>query len=301
MTSVLRAPPTWQFRAVAPHIGEEVSLPMLLARARSADIIVFGEQHDDPETHRAELALLDAVGHLGRPVILSLEMFERDVQPVLDDWLAERIDDGTFLERSRPWPRYAGDYQPMVELAKARGWPVIAANAPRAIASAVGRKGLAALDSVAANQRANAAREIECPDDDYRARFMEQMRSHAPGSGSTQPGDSLPTAIAERFYLAQCVKDETMAESIVRAMHTGSRDAIVVHYTGAFHSDFGQGTVARVKRRAPDAEVIVITAIPVRDPASAPIAGQFGRADFVIFTRRSPRAPGSRPDARSLP
>lgn len=304
--------PSWSFRVVAPAEREDVGLSGLMARVAAADVVLFGEQHDDPETHRAELELLDAIGRTGRPVILSLEMFERDVQPVLDAYLAGRIDEAGLLDGSRPWPRYASDYRPLVELAKARGWPVVAANVPRPLASAIGRRGLAALDTLTAAERANAAGAIECPDDDYRARFMEQMRSHTPGSGTApQPGDTLPTAIAQRFYLAQCVKDETMAESIVRAMRAAPRDAIVVHYTGAFHSDFAQGTAARVSRRARGADVVIITAVPVADPASAPIAPQSGRADFVIFTRRPPRPPrppGSpgprsrgRPDARSLP
>ncbi|MFO1029455.1 MAG: ChaN family lipoprotein [Planctomycetota bacterium] len=33
-------------------------------------------------------------------VVLSMEMFERDVQPVLDDYLAGRIDEGEFLHKA---------------------------------------------------------------------------------------------------------------------------------------------------------------------------------------------------------
>lgn len=281
--------PTWDFRVVEPDVRTDVALGELMRRLARADVVFFGEQHDDPETHRAELELLEAIGRTGRPVVLSLEMFERDVQPVLDAYLAGGTSEADFLARSRPWPRYASDYRPLVELAKSRGWPVIAANVPRPLASAIGRRGLAALDTMSTAERRHAAREIVCPDDDYRARFMEQMRSHSPGSGTApQASDSLPTAIAERFYLSQCVKDETMAESIVGARRAAPGDAIVVHYDGAFHSDFAQGTVDRVQRRAPDADLVVLTAVPVRDPASAPIAPQSGRADFVIFTRRAP-------------
>ena len=159
---------------------------------------------------------------------------------------------------------------------------------PRALASAVGRKGLSALDTLTARDRKYAARENVCPRDDYHARFMESMQSHSPGSGpAPAAGDSLPTAMAERFYLAQCVKDETMAESIVDARREASRDAIVVHFDGAFHSDYFQGTVARVKRREPGWVLAVVSAVPVSDPAIAPIVTQSGKADFVIFGHRS--------------
>ncbi len=288
--------PVSDFRVVEVATRETTTLELMAARLARARVIFFGEQHDDPETHRAELALLEEIGRSGRRVVLSLEMFERDVQPVVDDYVAGRITEAEFLARSRPWPRYATDYRALIELAKSRGWRVVAANVPRPLASAVGRTGLGVLDTMTAAGRTLAARELSCPDDDYRARFLEQMRSHSPGSGAVpQPGDTLPTAVAERFYLAQCVKDETMAESIVEALRSAPRNAIAVHFNGAFHSDYGQGVVDRVRRREPRWELAVVTAVPVQDPAAAPAAPQGSRADFVIFTRRSGAARAVQP------
>ena len=273
------------FRIVAPDSREDVSVADMVRRLSRADVVFFGEQHDDPETHRAEAAVLAALGTTGRPVVLSLEMFERDVQSLLDDYLAGRLSEADFVAGSRPWPNYATDYRPLVEMAKARGWTVVAANVPRPLASAVGRKGLAALDTLTPAERLRAARDNTCPGDDYRARFMEQMQGHGSGGSGGAAGDTLPTAAAERFYLAQCVKDEAMAESIVEARHRAPRNAIVLHVNGAFHSDFAQGTVQRVRRREPGWTLAVVTAVPVRDPATAPVAPQGGRADIVIFTR----------------
>ena len=272
------------FRIVAPDSRADMSFARMVERLGRADIVFFGEQHDDPETHRTEAAVLAALGTTGRPVVLSLEMFERDVQSLLDDYLAGRMSETDFLARSRPWPNYATDYRPLVEMAKARGWPVVAANVPRPLASAVGRKGLAALDTLTPAERLRAARDNTCPSDDYHARFMEQMLGHGGGAPSAA-ADTLPTAAAERFYLAQCVKDEAMAESIVEARRRAQRNAIVLHVNGAFHSDFAQGTVQRVRRREPEWKLLVVTAVPVGDPATAPVARQGGRADIVIFTR----------------
>ena len=262
-------------------------MSQMLEGVSRADVVFFGEQHDDLETHRAEFETLDAIGRLGRPVVLSLEMFERDVQPVLDDYLAGRITETEFLSHARPWPNYATGYRRLVELARARHWSVVAANVPRPLASAVGRKGIVALDTLTPRERLTAAHENVCPMDDYHARFMDEMHAHSTGSGgAAEPGDSLPTAMAERFYVAQCVKDETMAESIVKARRGAPRDAIVVHFDGAFHSDYAQGTVERVKRREPSWNLVVISAVPVADPLVAPIAPESGVADFVIFTKR---------------
>ncbi len=281
------SPATSGYRIVSPATRSDVTMSQMLGRLSRADVVFFGEQHDDPETHRAEAETLDAIGRLGRPVVLSLEMFERDVQPVLDDYLAGRIGESEFLAHTRPWANYSTGYRRLVELARARHWPVVAANVPRPLASAVGRKGIVALDTLTPVEHLTAAREIVCPMDDYYARFMDEMHVHSTGAGgATEPGDSLPTAMAERFYVAQCVKDETMAESIVMAKRAAPRDVIVVHFDGAFHSDYAQGTVARVKRREPSWDVVVISAVPVADPFVAPIAPESGVADFVVFTKR---------------
>jgi uncharacterized iron-regulated protein len=278
-------------RAVDISSGRDVDFAELVRRLNDADVVFFGENHDDPETHRVEAALLEAVSRDGRSVILSLEMFERDAQPLLNEYLAGRISESDFLARSRPWDRYITDYRPMVELAKAHGWRVIASNIPRPMASAVGRKALAALDTLTPAERAWAARDIKCPDDAYRARFMETMRGHGSGSAAPAAGDTLPTAAASRFYLAQCIKDETMAESIVESRNGAPPDVLVMHYDGAFHSDYRQGTVDRVKRRAPHLRLVVITAVPVLDPSTATLADHKGRSDFIIFTKRIPPKP----------
>jgi uncharacterized iron-regulated protein len=284
-------PPAVGYRIVAPATVTDVTRAQMVERLARADVVFFGEQHDDPETHRAEAELLEAIGRAGRPVVLSLEMFERDVQRVIDDYLAGRLSEADFLARSRPWDRYATDYRRLVELAKERRWPVVAANVPRPLASAIGRKGLAALDTLTPSERTVAARENVCPRDDYHARFLESMQSHSTGAPAAGASMALPPAMAERFYLAQCVKDETMAESIVNARLAAPRGAIVLHYDGAFHSDYAQGTVARVKRRQPGWVLAVVTALPVADPAAMPIAPQSGKADLVIFTRRPARRP----------
>jgi uncharacterized iron-regulated protein len=265
-----------------------ISLDDLAEAASQADVVFFGEEHTDPATHRAEFALLQAIGERRGNVVLSLEMFERDVQATLDAYLAGRLPEAEFLSKSRPWPRYATDYREMVELAKAKGWPVIASNVPRQIASAVGRTGLGAVDSLPAAERSFAARDILCPDDDYRRRFFNEMKGHSSGNAAPSPTDTLPTVVAQRFYLAQCVKDETMAESIADGRQRVGRGAVVVHYDGSFHSDFGAGTAERLRRRAPSARTLVITAVPVADPGAGVIK-EAARADYIVFTRAAPK------------
>ena len=84
-----------------------------------------------------------------------------------------------------------------------------------------------------------------------------------------------------------------MAESIVESRNGRPPDAIVVHYDGAFHSDYRQGTVDRVKRRAPNLRLMVLTAVPVVDQVAATLTDHAGRADYIIFTKRIPPKPAA--------
>lgn len=250
-----------------------------------ADIVFFGEQHDDPVTHSVELAVLAALGERRGRVMLSLEMFERDVQPVLDRYLSGALSERDFLAGARPWDRYVTDYRPLVELARVRGWPVVAANVPRRVASAVSRRGLALLDTLNAAERAFAAREHSCPHDRYYEKFVGTMGTHNAGSGPPTAADAASAlVITERFYEAQCVKDEAMGEAVAAAFMRGGRRTPVLHVDGAFHSDYKLGTAERVRRRVPSAKIVVLSAVPVASLAAANAPASRDRGDYIVFT-----------------
>jgi len=251
-----------------------------------ADIVFFGEQHDDPDTHAAELAVLSALAERRSSTVLSLEMFERDVQPLLDRYLAGMVTESLFVAGSRPWDRYTTDYRALVELARVRGWPVVASNIPRRMASAIGRHGLAVLDTVSAAERAFGAREHRCGRDAYYTRFAQTMQGHGAGGGPASAADSAAMrAMTDRFYEAQCAKDEAMAEAIVRAYGAAPRGTVLLHVNGAFHSNHGLGTADRVRRRLPDARTAIITAIPSREMRGQPTREEIASADWLLFTR----------------
>jgi uncharacterized iron-regulated protein len=260
--------------------GAFIDLGAMVAAAANVDVVYFGEQHGHAPGHRLQHALLEAMGRRGAAV-LSLEMFERDVADVLDAYLRGDVDEAAFLEASRPWPRYATDYRPLVEHAREQGWPVIAANVPRALAGAVSRDGLAALEVLSMTERDHVAWQVVCPDDAYRRRFIAEMQRHPMGPPAEPAEEALRL---QRYYLSQCVKDETMAQSIVEALEMEAGP--VIHVTGAFHSDHGDGIPVRVARRNPTVRQLVITSVVVADLDSADPAPHRQRADYLLFTLR---------------
>jgi uncharacterized iron-regulated protein len=257
---------------------------VMLADLARADVVLVGEQHDDPNTHRIETAILQGLTRRRVPVTLSLEMFERDVQASVDAYLAGTISEEDFLKTARPWPRYATDYRALVEMAKDLQWPVIAANVPRKYAADIAKSGIATLDKLGSDDRAMIARDLQCPLDAYFERFVRAMRDHP--ASSANPSSMDQRAISERYYQSQCVKDETMAESISAAFERhGGRPGAIVHFTGAFHTDFGAGTAERVRRRLADRRVIVVSILPVPDlDALSPGGDDLKRAEYLIYT-----------------
>ena len=277
-------PPAQQYvpqRVYDTRLRSFTDFETMLADLGRADVVLVGEKHDDPNTHRIEGAVLAGLLRRRVPVTLSLEMFERDVQPMLDGYLAGSMTEEAFLGASRPWPRYGTDYRPLVELAKAHRWPVVASNVPRRLASEIAKSGKGALDLLAPADRAHAARDLQCPRDAYYDRFATQMASH-PNPGADPKAAAETT---ERAYWSQCVKDETMAESIATSFERATAPRTIVHYSGAFHSDFGAGTAERVRRRLPGRRVAILAVLPVDNlDTLAPGDEDRKRADYLIYT-----------------
>ena len=255
----------------------------MVADLERADVVFVGEQHDDPDTHRMELAIIEGLTRRHRPVVIAMEMFERDVQPVVDEYVSGMSPESQFLAGTRPWPRYESDYRPIIEFARAHHLPVIASDVPRHIASDVARTGSSVIDALG-RDRGLAARNLQCPPSgDYYDRFMEIMGSGHPPSGDPSGPDAAATN--NRFFLAQCLKDETMGESIANAFDKGAGRATIVHINGAFHSDYGEGTAESARRRLPNRRIAIVSVVPVTDLDTVkPDDDDVKLGDYLLFT-----------------
>ncbi|MEX1364005.1 MAG: ChaN family lipoprotein, partial [Nannocystaceae bacterium] len=166
-----------------------------------------------------------------------------------------------------PWGNYRTDYRPLVETAKSRGMPVVAANTPRSALrkAARGPSGYAEVRQAHPQwlpERLYPAR------DSYWARVDRTIRGHGP------PPDG------DRTYSVQNLWDNTMADSVVRATEEHP-DRAVLHVVGAFHIEQHDGTTAQIRRRAPTLDVVTVTVVPTHDLARA--APDPERADFVVY------------------
>ncbi len=231
--------------------GQETALRAgdLAKQLSDFDVVIVGELHGNPGAHRVQLEMLRHYAGDGRTLALATEQFERDVQHHLDGYLSAMIDEQDFLAEARPWPNYA-DYRPLVELCRTQGVPVLAANIPRRLASRVFKETPAVIDSFSKDEKAWSARELKAYRGAYRDKFMRAM-------GATDGHN----ANLENMYAAQCIKDDTMAESIHDWLQANP-GARVLHINGNFHSAGGLGVPEKLKALNPELKIALVTCIP---------------------------------------
>jgi uncharacterized iron-regulated protein len=222
------------------------------------DVIFFGELHNHPGIHLAQMELLAQLYGHNRPISLSLEQFERDTQPLLDQYLAREIGEEYLIQEARAWDHYRSSYRPLVEFARDHQLLVIAANAPNQMVICVGRFGLEVLDKYPVEQRRHVAQRIDVEDGAYRQKFLDFMHKD---SAHTLPADSnsqkTMQTMMQRSFAAQAVRDDTMAESIARHLRQNPGRQ-VLHLNGNFHSSDFLGTVERLQQRIPELNIAVI-------------------------------------------
>lgn len=261
-----------EYQLIESKSGKSLSLAKMASQLKKADVVFFGEYHDNTIIHELQAQLLPLIYKSKKKLIVSFEMFERDVQADVDAYLAGRISEEEFLEHSRPWPNYFTDYRPLLEFAKAKKLRVIAANIPRWIAGKVARGSLAALDDLDFSDRMNVAIHIDISEGEYKDIFLATMQANGMHNGF---GDE---QLYERMYQAQCVKDDTMAESIAQYIERHPKHSII-HFNGDFHSARGLGTVERLKKRMPKLKIMVISPMYSHLENQEPLIKQ---ADFII-------------------
>ncbi|WP_163378760.1 ChaN family lipoprotein [Cyclobacterium sp. SYSU L10401] len=259
------------WKIVAAETGETVELPAIIAAMDKAQILVFGEEHDDSITHVLQKKLYQGLIAKHKKVTLSLEMFERDVQLVMDEYLSGLITEAKLVEEGRAWSNYR-DYAPLVNLAQEKDQLVSAANVPGRYANMVSRKGLGALALL--DRKAKSYFALFQPpgkEDAYFIKFHEAMGEHAQHMGP-------------RYFNAQLLRDATMAESILQSWRK-NRKTKILHVTGRFHSDEGLGTVNELKQRKKNLRIITISSFPSPDFQNPDFKAIQSLADYIILTK----------------
>ncbi len=284
--------------------GAVSSLQQVADELAGYDVVFFGEMHGHPGNHLAQMRLFRALQERNADMTLSLEQFERDTQPLVDQYLAGEIGEKVLEKDARAWPNYKSSYRPLVEYAVDQRLPVIAANAPKSIVICVSKEGTEILDQLPDPDRGWAAETLHVDEGAYLnkyMRFMAASSSHGGGDESEESdeGDEseevsmeelspMMRAMVMKSFSAQVTRDDTMAESI--AKHLGENPGRkVLHLNGHFHSASHLGTVERLKMHMPELKIAVIQPIAVEDnDVPAWTAKDITTGDFLLLVRDLP-------------
>ncbi|HRK28275.1 MAG TPA: ChaN family lipoprotein [Chitinophagales bacterium] len=249
--------------------GKTTTYEQLLKQAADADIVLFGELHNNPICHWLQLELTSELFEkVGKNLTLGAEMFETDNQLLLNEYLNGLISRKSFEEEARLWKNYTTDYKPLVEFAKTNQLPFIATNIPRRYASAVFNNGIEHLQQLSPQAQqfiAPVPFEIDITLPGYQA--MLQMGGHG-------------TANSQNMPKAQAAKDATMAHFILQNWKKGK---LFVHFNGAYHSNHYEGIVWYLKKQNPNLRIITISSVEQSDINSL-LPDNLQLADFIICT-----------------
>lgn len=249
--------------------GKKVKFKELVSKSLGADVVFFGELHNNPIAHWLQYELSNQLFmQNGGKLILGAEMFETDNQIAVNQYLANEIDADSLKKVARLWPNFKTDIAPLLDFARENKLPFVATNIPRRYASMVFKKGFDALDTLPDNEKAFIA-PMPIAYDASLPGYVEMVK---------MMGDMGHGRSTENFPKAQAVKDATMASFISRSLEKGK---IFIHFNGSFHSDNYEGIIWYLKRLNPDIKILTISSIETEQPIKLPEEKK-NVADFII-------------------
>lgn len=220
--------------------GKKVSYQKMLKEMSKADIVLFGELHNNPIVHWLQYTTLEDL-YLKRNLTLGAEMFEADNQNCVSEYIAGHITAKDLSAMARLWNNFSTDYKPLLDFAKKNQLKFVATNIPRTYANMVYKNGFQVLDTFPmVYKKWIAPLPIEY---DPSLPSYQKMLKMAAGHG----GDNLPKA--------QAIKDATMAYFILQNLE---KDKLFIHYNGTFHSDYHEGIGWYLKRKNSQLKILTI-------------------------------------------
>lgn len=251
--------------------GKEVKTNKLAKELAEYDVVFIGENHNSSINHWLQLKITEALfTKKNGQLILGAEMFERDNQSQLDNYLSGKFDTKTLKDSARLWNNFATDYQPLVDFAKDKKLKFIATNVPRKYASQTAKEGLESLN------------ELNEKDKSYIAQLPIKVTLDTPGYPEMKKmmGDHAEGTKVMNFISAQAIKDATMAESILKNFEPGKT---FIHYNGNFHTKEFGGIYWYIKQKNPNLKMAVISVFESEDSELKTPEKEYIPTDFNLI------------------
>jgi uncharacterized iron-regulated protein len=252
--------------------GKESSFEDIIKELQKADVVLFGEIHNNPIGHWLELNIgQELYKEKKDDLILGAEMLEADDQIIVNEYLKGLIDFNALQREAKLWEHFETDYKPILDLALNKKLNFIATNIPRRYASLVAKKDLNALNSL---------------DDEAKKWFPPlpvEVDLNLPGYKNLNESVHNPHAkgFSPLFMAqAQAVKDATMAYFILKNWQKGK---LFFHINGSYHINNYEGIVWYLKRKNPELRIMTISSAE-QEKIESLAKENNNLADYIICT-----------------
>lgn len=246
------------YRIYSVKQGKEIQVKGIVQDMKDYDVLFFGEEHNDSVAHFLEKTVLELLQlKFGTELALSLEMFDRDVQPIMNEYLKNFMREKSFIKDARAWSNYP-DYKPMIMFAKENSMDVICANAPGRYAYLAGKRGQKGLLALPEESKGYLA---PLPYDTATGEYylkLADMAGHGPATSATET--KVVSSGIFNLNDAQSLWDATMAHSISQYLKKNKTKKIM-HVTGKYHADYGYGVVAQLKSYNSKTKPLIISTV----------------------------------------
>ena len=260
--------------------GRMLSFDELLDELSGARIVYIGETHAAAEDHRVQKELLQGMYTRNQSILLAMEMFSREVQPVLDKYRQGTDTDEAFL-RDVDWEINWGYpfqfYSGILAFAREKRIRIVGINAPREVVGKIARTGISSLSPA---ERRRVATDFHLEDPGHRELTRQEYELH----GKENIRDF------EAFYEAQLAWEETMSETLARTVSSLPPRGQIVVLVGKGHISHREGVPVLTKERT-DVPYKTVAPVPIDYPG---LAADPNIADYVWIVGKSPSMPRGR-------
>ncbi|OFX46085.1 MAG: hypothetical protein A2046_04300 [Bacteroidetes bacterium GWA2_30_7] len=271
--------------------GKVVEPSVIIDDFAKYDVMFYGEQHTDIITHNVQYLLLQMIYEkYSHKTALSMEMFDRDVQYILDEYLEGRIKESYFQKDARCWGNYK-DYRPMVEFAKAHKFKVIAANAPFRYVNLVNKFGLDTLMLLSEQaKKAMAPLPYEIASGDYAEKLRNLGNDDSPKKKNKMKEITAIDSTSKKLDIipGHSLWDATMAYSVFQ-YHKANPESKILHLNGSFHTEEYFGIIQRLKEFDASIKPLVVTSVAYGKKLSEINFEKYKKlGDYIVFTKTKP-------------
>ena len=220
---------------ISGRTGAPVSWDEMTADLQTVRVVYVGEKHNLAAHHAVQLRVMRALHANDARLAVGMEMFDRSYQDALDQWSAGSLDEDAFLRRTHWYANWRFDfalYRDILQYVKSAHIRLVALNLPFNIPPKVRVGG---IEHLSLFEKGFLPVQIDTTVFAHREFAQKIFGMHDFKTGVT----------FEDFYLAQCLWEEVMAESVANNLGAGR----MVVIAGNGHIQFKYGIPERAFTR----------------------------------------------------